>query len=307
MHKVLITGISGFLGSHIAEILVQQKIQVIGLKRKSSDTWRCKEFDSEIHWVEMNDDGLWKEDIVQLAPQTIIHCAWIGVEAKDRDDWSMQIRNIYFLEELIFVIKRIELSKFVFLGSQAEYGSINGKVSEDHPSIALNAYSSIKLACLEILKTFCDMNSIDWVWLRIFSVFGEKENENWLIPSIIKQMLKGKEMDFTYANQKYAYLYVKDLAEIMFRVCSMRMKSGVYNISSVGAQPLRSMIEQIRNIVNPEFKLNFGALPYRPHQSMYIEGDISKITGQIGEIEFTSFNKALVNTINYCTSKQKLK
>ncbi|HEY0057394.1 MAG TPA: NAD-dependent epimerase/dehydratase family protein [Pedobacter sp.] len=306
MHKVLITGITGFLGSHIAESLIQYDIQVIGLKRRTSDIWRCKGFDNQIYWIDIDDKGNWKHEIVKIAPRVIIHCAWIGVEVTDRDNWAEQIKNIYFLADLIEITKSILLSKFIFLGSQAEYGNISGKVSERVPSCALNAYSSIKLACLGITKTFCESNHINWIWLRVFSVFGEKENENWLIPSVIKKMLTEKEMDFTPAGQKYAYLYVKDFADIIMRISSCNIRSGVYNISSKNAQPLRCVIEQIRNIVNPDFKLNFGALPYRKDQSMHIEGDILKLTKQIGKIEFSDFNLALKNTIGYCLSKQKL-
>jgi hypothetical protein len=44
------------------------------------------------------------------------------------------------------------------------------------------------LACLEILKTFSKNNNINWIWLRLFSVFGEKENNTWLFPSLIEKI-----------------------------------------------------------------------------------------------------------------------
>ena len=53
MHKVLITGITGFLGSNIAKNLIDNDIQVIGLKRESSDIWRCQEFKEKILWIDI--------------------------------------------------------------------------------------------------------------------------------------------------------------------------------------------------------------------------------------------------------------
>lgn len=299
MHKVLITGITGFLGSHVAENLVANNIQVIGLKRKGSDIWRCQEFLTKIIWVDIDDEGLFKEELVKHSFDTIIHGAWIGVESIERDNWSVQSKNISFLVELLDVATQVGVKKFIFLGSQAEYGNINGKISEEEKTEALNAYGSIKLACLEIVKTFCNSNQINWIWLRLFSLFGEKENQNWLIPSLINSMLIDKQMDFTPGEQKYAYLYVKDYASMMNKITTMSIESGIYNISSNKTRTIKSLVEDIRNYINPEFILNFGALNYRNNQSMHMEGDIMKLCSQIGEFEFTDYNLALLNSLNY--------
>lgn len=300
---ILITGITGFLGSHIAENLVSHSIQVIGLKRKDSDVWRCEEFKDKIIWVDIDEKGFFKEELEKHSFDVIIHAAWIGVESDSRDNWNVQSKNIPFLVSLLEVAKTVGVEKFVFLGSQAEYGNIDGKISEDQKTNALNAYGSMKLACLEIVKTFCETNSINWVWLRLFSLFGEKENQNWLIPSLITSMLTTEQMDFTPGEQKYAYLYVKDYALIMKRIITMPVESGVYNISSDQTRTIKSLVEDIRDHINPEFILNFGALNYRENQSMHMEGDILKLCSQIGEVEFTDYNEALSNSLNYYIKK----
>lgn len=298
MRNVLITGITGFLGSHIAENLISNNINVIGLKREKSDLWRCEEFKDKIVWVDIPDNGSLKS-LANYSFDTIVHAAWIGVESNDRDNWTEQIKNVVFFVELLEVAKILKVKKIIFLGSQAEYGIINSKISEDFETNALNAYAAIKLACLEILKSFCVINNINWIWLRLFSVFGEKENSNWLIPSLINSMLNKNEMEFTLGEQKYAYLYVKDYAEIMKQIVVKDIESGIYNISSTEIRTIRSLIENIKNIVNPEFVLNFGALGYRSGQSMHMEGDILKLSAQIGKIQFSNYDIALQNTLNY--------
>jgi len=299
MINVLITGITGFLGSHIAEHLCNNNINVIGLKRKKSDTWRCKDFETKIKWVDLDLNGDWRNILVKLKPDTIIHSAWIGVEADYRNDWERQNENISFLIALLSISKDVKLKKFIFLGSQAEYGTFNGKVTEEKLVKANNAYASIKLACFEILRTFSEINKIDWIWLRIFSLFGEREGYNWLIPSIINKMQRDSSMDFTLGEQSYAYLYVKDFAKIIYLTLIKQLDSGIYNVSATMSIQLKVLIELIRDQVNPKFKLNFGVLPYREHQSMHIEGDTTKLFNRIGPIEFTDFNVALLNTINY--------
>lgn len=303
MSKVLITGITGFLGSNIAENLISNSIKVAGLKRKNSDLWRCQEFKDKIDWLDILDDGSFINQLEDHSIDTIIHAAWIGVESNERNNWNEQSKNVTFLINLLEAAKKLNIKKIIFLGSQAEYGNINGKISENYQTNALNAYGATKLACLEIFKSFCLINDINWIWLRLFSVFGEKENSNWLIPSLINSMLNKNEMDLTLGEQKYAYLYVKDYAEIMRKIITEDINSGIYNISSDQVRTIRSLIEDIRNAVNPEFHLNFGALNYRSGQSMHMEGDMQKLSSQIGKIKFSNYHTALENTLNYYLKK----
>jgi hypothetical protein len=67
--------------------------------------------------------------------------------------------------------------------------------------------------------------------------------------------------------------------------------------------PVRKVVEKIRDIINPTFKLNFGSLKYRENQSMHVEGDITKLIEEIGDINFTDFDTALNNTIKYYAQK----
>ncbi len=299
MKTVLITGITGFLGCHIAENLVNDNYIVIGLKRQQSNIWRCDSFKDKIIWIDIDDDQNYKKRLLKFNIDIIIHGAWIGVEANDRNNWKVQSQNINFLIELLQLSEELSLKKFIFLGSQAEYGNINGIIDEEQNCEAISAYGSVKLACLELLKTFSDSHKMTWIWLRLFSLFGEKENNNWLIPSIVEKIKKENHMNLTLGEQKYAYLYVKDFASIMNKIVMLPVLSGIYNISSDKVISIRSLVEEIRNKLNPEFKLNFGAVDYRKDQSMHMQGSINKLISQIGEIEFTNFSIAIENTIKY--------
>lgn len=300
MHKVLITGITGFLGSHIAEHLVQEdNIEVIGLRRQHSDSWRCDNFKHKIRWISIEQEMEWEKEIKVLAPQTIIHCAWIGVEAKDRAFWAVQKENLDFFITLLDVCNSIKLSQFVFLGSQAEYGTFSGCIKETFPLDPSTPYSYAKLSCLQILETFSRRYNFKWIWLRVFSVFGEREGVNWLLPSLIRRMTNEFEMDLTPADQQYAYLYVKDFARIVSNVIQKKVDSGIYNLSSNFVLSIKELVLKIRNRVNPGFQLNFGNIPYREGQSMYMEGNIEKLESQIGPIEFSDFDSVLEDTIRY--------
>lgn len=299
MINVVVTGGTGFIGAHVIESLLNNNIEVIALKRISSDCWRCKEF-KNIHWIDIDSgDCEWKDKIISFNPDYLIHSAWIGVEANDRNDLELQVKNLNFLATLLELAKEAKIKKIICFGSQAEYGIINSKIKESAPVLPTSAYGSIKVAASEIVRSFSFLHNIDWIWLRLFSFYGEKENESWLIPSVIKKMFADSAMDFTRGEQKIAYLHIKDFGEIVALLLLKNVESGIYNVSANEAYPLKEIVEKICQRVNKDFKPNFGALDYRQNQPMHVEGDITKLLEQIGDFKFTSLDDGLESTIKY--------
>ncbi len=301
---ILITGITGFLGSHIGELLINNEYKIIATKRKSSNLKNCSEFKERINWVNLDEDD-WKEKVISQHPQTIIHAAWIGVEADERNDWYLQTQNIFFLQQLLEIANLSYTTKIIGLGSQAEYGFIDTVVTENHPLQPTTSYGAVKIIVSQLLKAFSVQHSVDWYWLRVFSVFGEKESTKWLLPNVITTIANSSKsaMDFSLGEQQYAYLYVKDFANAVKSIVEHRHKnSDIYNISASKAATIKSIITDIKNIISPAFELNFGTLPYRQNQSMLIAGNTAKYNQIFGEIDKTSFESAIKNTIQFYIS-----
>ena len=113
-------------------------------------------------------------------------------------------------------------------------------------------------------------------------------------------------MDLTPGEQKLAYLYVGEVANsITSPIVSVEDKSGVYNICSDNPRPLKEMVSSIRDLVDPGFKLNFGALQYRYGQCMYMEGDTAKIKKNLYKIDTSSYNERMKQTVEYYIKKYK--
>ncbi len=298
LKTVVITGITGFIGSNLAEKFLQEGYQVIGIIRESSDLWRCQEFLHQIKIIYNNDPYI-SHKIRELEQFSLVYCAWNGVESEFRDDWTRQAENIGYFVKILEILNESNLDKIVFLGSQAEYGRIDKIVKEDAASDLLSAYGVIKVSSRLILEAYAKRNNVNWIWLRVFSVFGQKESKKWLIPSLVERMKYQDFMDFTSCEQKYAYMYIKDFSDVVEKIVNGRVVSGVYNLSGDNPIKLKTIIETIRNFVNPNFKLNFGVLPTRSDQSMILAGNTERIQKQIGVIKFTDFRSAIQETIRY--------
>lgn len=302
---ILITGATGFLGCHLAQLLVNNNYKIVATKRNSSNLKNCIEFQEKVRWINV-DEKNWRDEIIELQPEIIIHAAWTGLLSFERNNWQTQSTNLLLLQDLLYIAEKSNTKKMIGLGSQAEYGNTDTVVSESHTLRPKNAYGVFKILSSQLLRYYCEINEIEWYWLRIFSVFGEKEAEEWLLPSIITSIItkKKKSMAFSPGDQQYAYLYVKDFAKAINKVIAVKdKKSGYYNISSVLPLPLKLIITLIRDTLDPQFILEFGGLPYRQDQSMLIAGNMTLYDEAFGTLQTTPLDESINNTINYYISK----
>jgi nucleoside-diphosphate-sugar epimerase len=273
--QIFVTGGTGFIGSHVCRALIQAGHSIICLKRKTSSLDRCVDFRERAQWVD-HDSGSWAQAVIASKPRALIHCAWAGVTAAERDDWKIQGENIALFLELLRVAEAAGVKQFIALGSQAEYGPIQGRVNEAHPCRPATAYGIAKLACLALLEGFARQRKMSHAWLRLFSIYGPGEGSQWFIPSLVRQMKAGQAPQLTGCEQRYDYLHVHDLASAVLAVLRRPGSGGVFNLSSNASMPLKQVVQLIKESAGGRVEPVFGALPYRPGQSMHVEGDSTR-------------------------------
>lgn len=299
--KAFVTGASGFIGSYLTKSLVDDGHEVLCLKRPTSDLSNLDEYIKLVSWVDCTDD--WKNAFCAFSPDIVYNLAWTGVSADDRVIWEKQLTNIVFQQELLELALYCHCKKFVGVGSQSEYGDFENKIDETYPVCPKTAYAAVKVASLSILKAFCEINGMDWYWFRLFPVFGPHESDRWLIPSLIKSIFTKDCMDLTPGDQKLAYLYVGECAKAIEKAIDVDGKCGVYNVCSDNPLTLKALVSFIRDKVNPSFKLNFGALPYRFGQCMYMEGDTTLLRENLYDLDTRNFEQHLEETISFYVNK----
>ncbi len=273
--KVLLTGASGFIGSHVGAALTGAGYHLICLKRETSDLRRCAAYAREVDWIVIGSEG-WRDRIIAAQPQAVAHCAWSGTTARDRDDWALQARNLVFFAELLQTVGDLSLQRFIALGSQAEYGVVHGRINELHPLRPVSAYGAAKVAAAAFLATFAGQRNLSYAWLRLFSVYGPGEGDQWFIPGLVKQFLEDRAPRLTGCEQRYDYLHVQDLAEGILAALRQPDGVGVFNLGSNTSTPLKTIVRLVQRFIAKGVEPEFGALPYRANQSMHLEGDSSK-------------------------------
>lgn len=299
---VLITGITGFLGSHIAEKLLELNFKIFGIIRQTSTLWKIENFVSEISLFSIDEILNNKTGDFKIA--TIIHCAWDGASATDRDNKEIQEKNLHFLNSVLTIAKQHKVAKFISMGSQAEYGLLDDIVEENVATKPLNLYGFAKVNASTMVKEFCTKNNIKWYWLRLFSFYGPKEADNWFIPFIINNCINNTELNLTACTQQYAYLFVKDLANYIAKIVDAESANcGIYNLSSTSNYPLKFIAEKIVSLFpNYSLPINFGKVDLRTNQSTFLQGSMQKFEKEFGLINETTLDIGLNETIKYYTN-----
>lgn len=296
--RIFITGATGFLGFHVANICVKNNNEVLCLRRTSSKSKFSPEIGKNIKWVN-RDTADWKAVIKDFAPDVLIHAAWEGVSSEDRNNEEVQKRNIKFTRELITLTS---YKQIIIFGSQDEYGMIDHIVTESDTVRPVSEYAKAKIECCNFLKEYAESHCIVWQWIRIFSIYGEYQNSNWLMPSIIQRCLSGeKDIETTKGEQTYSYLYSTDFAKAIYLILGKeRACNGIYNLSSEHPIRLKDLFGLVKELTHS--KINFiPCLPYRRNQSMTILGNCQKFIDTFGKFEETTLQTGINNLIEFYT------
>jgi Nucleoside-diphosphate-sugar epimerases len=296
--RIFLTGASGFIGANLLHELFRAGYQVLCLKRRCSNQWRSEsETLSAVSWLDVEDTD-WGSKAIDFDPEIIIHGSWNGVDASRRSDWLGQMDNVRHTAEVLSIAESASCRKVIGLGSQAEYGRFEGVISESAPANPDTPYGIAKLMAMEATRSYCSSRAITWHWLRLFPLFGEKESFSWFIPTLVRHLVNGTTMPMTAGEQRYAYLYIRDLCRWIMRMMAADIESGVYNVSSSTARPLKDIVEAVTRLVAPsQHDIQMGAIPYRQYQSMLVQGMTQKLELQLGDLNESDFPAALAKTV----------
>lgn len=290
--KILITGITGFVGSHIAKRLVNEN-QVYGLIRKESDIYRIKRFVDKKYLFDTSVLSI--EEIVQkIKPNCIIHTA--TNYGKDGNLANVISTNIKLPIEILHygVQNGLEL----FLNTDSFFTK---KTDYDY----LNAYTTSKRHCKEWLEQFKDKVKI--INLRLEHVYGSDDSENKFVTHILHRILKNeKEIALTNGLQRRDFVYIDDVVEAFVTILKNNgsFSNSVYDfeVGTGESVSIRKFVELLHENSGSISKLNFGALPMRKREFTESKADISDLE-QLGWKPKIDVNKGIKNLIIFEKNK----
>ena len=270
--KILITGASGFIGSWVARKLAAEN-EVIALIRIESSTYRLDGLHN-ITILRTNEKN-WASEVEKIHPDVLVLADWWGVENQFRND-EKQFTNVERFKLIVDSAITSGVRQVIGIGSQAELGPVKNKVYETQPDNPTTFYGQAKV---EARKYLLEKNSSNTStsWVRVFSTYGPLDTGDWLIPNTVKALLGKKVMDLTEGEQEWSYLYISDLADAVLTCVSHRLV-GIINCGNPESVTIRSVVLKIAELLNGGDLLNFGAIPYRDDQVMFMSPVCESLT-----------------------------
>lgn len=306
--KILISGVSSFLGIYTAKELLSQGHELYGIVRKESKNRKKleslrglqlisvdmkafsrfaeggelaseeairKQEDSFSREAAFSRGGFAVESLLPKDLDAIIHFAWDGVGSKGRENPEIQEQNLLMSKGFYQWGLQSGVKYFLFAGSQAEYG----RGTRENPE-PVSAYGKAKLSFSRyglsggkgeesysfqeqepktvdsLEKTTQGKNpensqeegrkrKMDFLDLRIFSVYGIGDHESTLVQTLVQAVLAGQSMDLSPCSQMWNFMEARDLARAIAFLLEGDFGSGTYDFCGKESRPLKDYVLEI--------------------------------------------------------------
>ncbi|MGY5151473.1 MAG: NAD-dependent epimerase/dehydratase family protein [Candidatus Nitrosopumilus sp. bin_6a] len=263
--KVLLTGGTGFIGRNLVSYLKSKKISVDNIDREflKSDKQLNEYIKSKQSKMKQNYDAL-----VHLAAEL--------------DDSSKKLIsvNVNLTKRLLKMCLKNQINRFIFASSHLVYGKTEYlPIDENHPTKPKTNYGKSKLMAENFCRKFSNDNDIEVSILRISSVFGNGQNENYVIPRMLNNAFVKNIILHKFSNgfQLMDLVHVDDVSKAILGACRSN-KTGIYNLSSgVGITPF-----ELGKTIS---KLSTGckiSIIHKKQDTNHFLYDVSKIQHELG-------------------------
>jgi nucleoside-diphosphate-sugar epimerase len=293
--RALVTGGSGFIGSHLTEALVNEGVQVRILDRRVPKCSGAEWIDGDLRWIGDCDRATRDVD-------TVFHLA-----ARISVDESMQYVLEYFSDNVTGTINILSAArkngvrKFIYTSTCEVYGDTLGpKADENHPCNPTSPYAASKFAAERAALSFGRAFNFPVVILRPFNTFGERQKPfvaGAVIPTFVILALQNRDLVIHGdGSQTRDYTYVKDLSQAFILAMNAAESQSVFNVASGVGRSIREIAEQVVQFAESRSTIRVVDDPRGGAQLKASVGDSTKLMS-LGWRPKVSFEEALKKTI----------
>lgn len=250
----VVSGATSFVGSGLIEKLVAEQVKVYALCRLSSSAmWRLPKHPLVIPV----DYELSSVDLVDLPEKCDVfyHFSW---STSEKNDFYLQNLNVKYTLDCLHLAKRLGCEKFLFAGSQAEYGLPNVPLDENTPCFPVTGYGMAKLCAGQMGQGEAKKLGISFIWARIISVYGEKDNSNTLYSYLRRCFRDGVVPELTSCEQIWDYLHIEACSDILFDLMESDAKHKITVVGSGIGRPLKEFVLEWKEKFAPDSEILFG-------------------------------------------------
>jgi nucleoside-diphosphate-sugar epimerase len=292
---VLVTGGSGFIGSHSLATLVARGLDVhaVHAARPAIEvegvTW---------HTTDLLDDRAVARIVESVRPTHLLHLAWIATPG----EFPSSAENFRWVQASLGLYRAFAESggqRVVTAGTSYEYDWRYGYCSEAVTPLAPDSvYGACKKALGELVAVMAERYGVSSAWARVFFLYGPREYPERLVSSVIINLLRGTPAKCSHGEQIRDYLHVQDVADAFVSILLSDV-TGPVNIGSGSAVTLKSIVRAIgEKLQRPEL-VELGAIPARENDAPLVVADVTRLTDEVGWRPAIGLDDGLDRTIGW--------
>ena len=297
----MLTGASGFIGSHLVRRLIHCGCRVSLLVRPSSNLWRLQDL---LDRLDIRYDDLTNLSLNPLDPELsdvkfIYHMAAYGVNQALNDVPVMMQTNVMGTWELLRLARRWKVERFVYCGSCFEYGP-GDLLSEKAVPNPSSEYGVSKSSAWMLVNMFHRIHGVPVVSLRPFTTYGPFEARYRLIPQVVNCVLEGQDVQLTGGKQKRDFIFIDDVIDAFLLAATCPDIDGeTFNISTGLVRSVEEVVLTIIELMHGRIKPLFGLVEYNPSELWVSSGNPCKAEKRLGWSSQISFQDGLRKTIEW--------
>jgi GDP-4-dehydro-6-deoxy-D-mannose reductase len=309
--KALITGISGFVGSHLAEhILSHTDWQVAGTVYGPANNVRHIESQLELFPMELSDLGMVQGLLEKVSPDYIVHLAAQPLVSLSRmDPWGTLENNIRIQLNILEATARLKLSaRVLVIGSSEEYGLVRADelpVKETNPLRPTSPYAVSKIAQDMLGLQYHLSRNLDVVRVRPFNHIGPRQSPGFVAPDFAQQIVKAETglsdtvMQVGNLDGRVDFSDVRDVARA-YQMLLVKGKSGdVYNVGSGQSHAVSELLQVLLSFSGTHIRIQKDPARYRPLDVPEVVADYGRLEQDTGWRPTIPFEQSLRDVLDY--------
>jgi UDP-glucose 4-epimerase len=304
--SVLVTGATGFIGSHLVRRLVRDGATVHCLVRPGSNAERIADVAAKCQpWSgDLRDPVSLTRSAAGAQPKIVFHVAGVTSGRQPGNEFEQIERalegNLKGTINLLEAVRRadIPLERFVATGGLEEYGVGVSPYDEAQRESPVSPYSASQAATTHFCQMLQRRLQLPIVTLRPALTYGPAQSVDFFIPALIMRCLQGGDFDMTNGQQRRDLLYVEDLVDAYLRAAlAPRVVGEVINVGSGVAALVGEVATAVVQLSGARTRLRMGVIPERVTEIAHLVCRNDKAARLLGWQPVTSLTEGLVRTI----------
>lgn len=291
--KIVATGATSFVGSGAVKALLERGHKVYAVLRKGSSKADRLLINGAMpeNLVILEEDLGSLERLAEQIPEpcdVFLHMGWKGAGSDSRSAAAIQEENAKDSLNAVQAAKALGCRRFVFTGSQAEYGVHDALMNEETGCRPTSPYGEAKLKVRIEAEALCRKLSMDYGHARIFSTYGTGDHPWSLLSTCVNTFLSGGVMEMGACTQDWNFMYIDDAGRAVAMLCEYQkslMEQGcVYNLGGPMDEtgPLKHFVETVYEMCGRKGSCVYGVRKPNAEGVVNLIPDLTKMKRVIG-------------------------